>query len=642
MLDSRSDVTDDRKSLKEVPATVDSAISMGDESLAVSFPNEKNAVEIPDAHTLRIDTDDANTSSESSEPKDESADLESRAPDLSTSPTSPPSQALGGPDRPEAIRQSSKVQELVHMYDGIARRKDPPAEPLLTGPRIVLVGSDGVMNTDEDIQDEPTMHEVAQSEPEPRPEPLEEHEDKEPENDDTDHSASDSPKDQQEIEPAIESSEKRHEPSNDAKVPSIPYAYDLEYLDDLFPSTPTPPIDPEPVPDVIIDDTFASISERKAWYRMSRRGPMRQHNQGNDNDYVRLDWRSSEVRSRTLHIVRRWMEEDSIAGRVVLGRRTGPAGPSMFNWDSQAPQVQIGDLFGKKEHKRSISVASRGSRGSLPSPTSATFAWSGGHESPAASMGKPSLDEPKRNNFIAPPPTMASPTIASFGWNSEPRDVGTTNGGFGEKNNVAPTQKALAPVPTAPTRLLPSLDTVVANGSTKEPLGAVTIEETEDEDEWGEMVSSPTWPSEPLTHDKKAVPILSDHAVTARPDPPQPIDAPVTVAGSEPHGVSTLPEAYPTNRRETAATLPERFSGAHENPGLDLEAPVMREVPIVPAELVEPGPWDSFGGPGVALSPKNEEPEVILKTQPQSLTEGEEAVVQQLLKNIPDMSYMLR
>lgn len=609
--------------MKDVPATVDSAISMGDESLAVSFHDEKNAVGAQDTHDIDIDADEANTRSDPSQSKHGSVDLESREPDLPASPTGKPSPALGGPGRPEAMRQSSKVQELVHMYDGIARRKDPPTEPLLTGPRIVLVGSDGTTGPDEGIQHEPAIHDTAPS----GLEPLEGHEDEEPENDDTNRSESDSPKKQQGIEPAIESPELNHGPALDAKAPSIPYDYDLKYLDELFPSTPTPPVDPEPVPDVIIDDTFASISERKAWYRMSRRGPMRQHNQGNDEDYVRLDWRSSEVRSRTLHIVRRWMEEDSIAGRVVLGRRTGPVGASMFNWDSQAPQVQIGDLFGKKEHKRSTSGASRGSRGSLPSPASATFAWSGGHESPAASVRKPSLHEPKRNEFIAPPPTMTPSTVASFGWNSEFQGAAATNGGLEEQSTVALAKKVPSPLPAASARVLQSLDTVVAHVPAKGPSGAETIEESEDEDEWGEMVSSPTWPSGPLTHDNKPLPMSSDHASTHRSDSPKPIDAPVKAAGSETYGASTLPEG---------------FIGAHENPGLDLEISVMREAPIVPARSVEPDPWDSLEGPSVDLLPSNEEPRVGPKTQPHSLAEDEEAVVKQLLKSIPDMSYMLR
>src|SRR6478609_5242817 len=78
--------------------------------------------------------------------------------------------------------------------------------------------------------------------------------------------------------------------------------------------------------DVIIDDSFTSISERKAWYLMSRPGSMRKHNLGDDENYVRVGWGNSQVREQAIRIVRRWMEEDSITGRVVLGRRGGAVG----------------------------------------------------------------------------------------------------------------------------------------------------------------------------------------------------------------------------------------------------------------------------------------------------------------------------
>jgi hypothetical protein len=246
------------------------------------------------------------------------------------------------------------------------------------------------------------------------------------------------------------------------KLSPISVTVDLSAIDRLFPSVKLAKPSPEPVPDVIIDDTFASTSERKAWYRLSRRGPMRMHDLGDEENFVRMDWKSSNVRHDTLVIVRRWMEEDSIAGRVVLGRRGGDEpGSKLFNWDSSAPQVEIGDLLGKKtrkskEHSRQ---GSRTSIGSPISPTAATFAWSSPPASPVASVQspvapstvvkptQPPVDRPK-SIFIPPPPAIGRPVSIDQAL----------------KRPVAP------PIT---------------------PLGAPQDSTDEEEDDWGEMVASP-------------------------------------------------------------------------------------------------------------------------------------------------------
>ncbi|TQV98940.1 hypothetical protein V2A60_007364 [Cordyceps javanica] len=151
-----------------------------------------------------------------------------------------------------------------------------------------------------------------------------------------------------------------------------PYPIDLSNLDDLFPSSTASTTCPEPVPDVIIDSSCTTTSERKTWYRISRAGSARRHDSGGgddeNQDYRRVTWAASEVRTKTLHIVRRWMEQDSIAGRVVLGsRKAGPLGASMFNWDSSEPAVEISELLrqrvqnggGHHHHARNRSLPSR-------------------------------------------------------------------------------------------------------------------------------------------------------------------------------------------------------------------------------------------------------------------------------------------
>ncbi|UKZ72909.1 hypothetical protein TrVFT333_000546 [Trichoderma virens FT-333] len=168
----------------------------------------------------------------------------------------------------------------------------------------------------------------------------------------------------------------------------VHYPIDFTKLDDLFPSTPPITTEAELVPDVIIDDTFASSSERRAWYRVSRYGSKRKHDMGGDENYVRVTWSKSQIRERTTQTVRRWMEEDSITGRVVLGRRLGGSGAVMFNWNSPAPQVEIGEFLGRHSRNSSLTVQS-----AVASPTASSFGWASSVPSSPAVSRHPLANE---------------------------------------------------------------------------------------------------------------------------------------------------------------------------------------------------------------------------------------------------------
>ncbi|CAM1508149.1 Fc.00g049970.m01.CDS01 [Cosmosporella sp. VM-42] len=248
------------------------------------------------------------------------------------------------------------------------------------------------------------------------------------------------------------------------KGPKIPFPIDTSKLDDLFPSVDASFPDPEPIPDVIIDDTFASISERKAWYRTSRYGSIRKHNLGDDENYVRINWSNSQIREQGIGIVRRWMEEDSIGGRVVLGRRTGAAGSKIFNWDSSAPQVEISELFGRKSHSRHASTVSKDTTRTAASPTVAAFGWS--------STSSPTIT-------IPPPASDTSPN---------------TEHGCGTKfpvqavSSLQPVSRPVSIVQASPVSPLGQPPITAEADDANEAEEEV---EDEDDDDWGEMVSSP-------------------------------------------------------------------------------------------------------------------------------------------------------
>ncbi|KAK0720211.1 hypothetical protein B0H67DRAFT_484488 [Lasiosphaeris hirsuta] len=223
------------------------------------------------------------------------------------------------------------------------------------------------------------------------------------------------------------------------------------------------------VSDYIITDSFGEISERKTWYRVSRMGSLRKYNAGDDENYRLVAWPTSTIRQDTIKIVRRWMEEDSIAGRVTLGGGISKTQKNMFGWDSSAEPVTLDAVFGKRKgHSRATSLQPlagpplRKTSGSLRSP-------------------------------IHRPSSVVVPPVASFGWSSN-----------------SPTSP---PLQTQPAKSIPPLARPVAapqpsstlqhsmpqiSALEKLPPNAAAIRiptstpKEDDDDEWGEMVTSPS------------------------------------------------------------------------------------------------------------------------------------------------------
>lgn len=224
------------------------------------------------------------------------------------------------------------------------------------------------------------------------------------------------------------------------------------------------------IPDHIIDDSFTEISERKTWYRISRMGSSRKYNAGDDENYRLVTWPTSTIREDTIKVVRRWMEEDSIAGRVTLGGGISKMQKNMFGWDSAAEPVALDTVFRKKTHSRASSLqnsaagptrkVSSSLRSPLDRPSSvvvppvATFGWS---------TNSPSFESPVQSAGIQPPPKpTATSTTAPFQPAPSPHSP-----------------MLQAPSPASPSNLLPSSNQATNTG------------DGDDDDDWGEMVSSP-------------------------------------------------------------------------------------------------------------------------------------------------------
>ncbi|KAF3940776.1 hypothetical protein ABW19_dt0208473 [Dactylella cylindrospora] len=148
----------------------------------------------------------------------------------------------------------------------------------------------------------------------------------------------------------------------------------LSALDNLYRTKP------RQLPASSATELISTTSQRKTWYKLVRKESARNSIQG--EDVLRVRWSGSETQKKVHDIVKRWISEDRMSGRAVLGGGVGAVG--MFDWNSNTP----------------------GTRSNPISPAQSTF--------PAAP--KPRIDPSKRSSITGPPTT--SPRSPSFGWSS--------------------------------------------------------------------------------------------------------------------------------------------------------------------------------------------------------------------------------
>jgi hypothetical protein len=376
-------------------------------------------------------------------------------------------------DGADVLRKSSKVQGLVEMYDGIAKKASTSELHSQHGTELPQLQPAKTREVGEPIHAELLNEQVNDATHITTPELSgKDHMESEPDKTDNDvpeqseappgtlqksHDYNDDIISEDKEEQIITSSA-----TDTPKSSSIPYPVDLTNLDALFRETPCNSIatTSEHIPDTIVNDSFTNISERKTWYRISRFGSTLKHDSGNDDSYRRVTWANSRVRERTLKIVRGWMEQDSIAGRVVLGRKPGPLGASMFGWDSSEPQMEIGELLrNKANHIRNRSLPAT----ETPvTPITASFGWNTTAtvpSTPSAVVQSPTFAAHMGSLAATVAKKPESPDFPSSPWEEEPKSSDEAQGLGLEQ----PAREVAPP-----------------------------IEDVEDDDDWGEMVSSPT------------------------------------------------------------------------------------------------------------------------------------------------------
>jgi len=382
------------------------------------------------------------------------------------------------------------------------------------------------------------------------------------------------------------------------------------------------------ISDHILSDSFTEISERKTWYRISRMGSSRKHNAGDDENYRLVTWPTSAIRVDTIKIVRRWMEEDSIAGRVTLGGGVSKTQKNMFGWDSSAEPVTLDTVFGRKKHIRGSSVQS--------------------------------LHDPQRkvSGTSYRPSSVVVPPVATFGWSSNsPTSVPQTQLPSviqPPSDRITIPMKPILPPPQKPAVIeKPAPPVLSAPGDTLPQSAA-----QDDDDDWGEMVSSPSESKATgggLLSLDEAFSFPAPSSVTAlKPSEASaftPVDTLAPSSLADPWAVADFsvfespPKGPPKQTAASNSTIPVppppsvSASFAISSPAFELPlASSGAASGLVPPARAAPkqGSTDSTFSPTtpleiaspIALPSVDEEPEV-------------DDQVRRIIANLPDLSYML-
>ncbi|TQN72613.1 hypothetical protein CSHISOI_02843 [Colletotrichum shisoi] len=543
---------------------------------------------------------------------------------------------------------SGKVLELVEMYDGIAKRTIKPPE--LMAPRRST--SREPETSVQEAQDRSTeMDNLPETEKAAPPRISAE---SDPDN---------LPENGNEVAGHVDEQDKPIRPDHD------PFETDLGKLDILLPDASLDGSElPEDVPDRIIHDSFTSISERKMWYRLSRNESLRKYNAVEDENYVRINWTNSTLRQDTLKTVRRWIEEDSFGGRAFRSGSTRNAGGGKsFGWDATtaATPVDLDRVFGRKQKLKATVHRPTHSIGGLPSLSTAPMVPSSAGNTPVSSR-----------------PNDTWEGSVTFAWSNDKANGGGTKADTEGEASKPPAPRIPLPLAFAgfdnkprshaslPAFMIPTAPTpAVVNATTVKEEEA---EENEEDDEWGDMVSPTTaeatdstsipktsrdsFSTNPLP-DATTTPPSSDSFTTSNHDPdalgagknsehdsrdksgledigsvirrPTPASTPRPAAAGIPQsqgGTSSPPASTHTFRPASAVKRPANIS-------------IAATVTDPPAPLTSVKAGVSAGG--LIETPLRTGPNTPSTAQPRNSAD-DFALVQHFVRNLPDLSYMLR
>lgn len=601
------------------------------------------------------------------------------------------------PKRPQVPRKvSSKIQELVEHFDGLAK----PAEgsELLQGTRD-STQEPRQAPVSEDLQEE-DRHTASDALPE-QEDDMDDFGDFEEGNSEAGESVAGEPvesfvpieKNTNTVQESRGVQEKGFLPKED----NIPVTFDIDTsaLDTMYSSNEfTPSTERIFIPDRDLDNTLSSTDQRKTWYRISRYGTKRKHDAGDDDNYVRITWAQSHVRQDTLKIVARWIEEDRISGRVILGGKN--KGVSGFGWnDAKAAPIPIAQAFAAKQGKKPEPLPTplpevprewpkglvrKASASKTRSPSSrrrssvkslSVSGHSAVPDNPVATFGwnTPSAPGQKVDTLESKVPTPASAEVQSPPRQSRPSHRSTSS----IPSLAVNTEQNTPPVATLRARPPPvsKVDVPVL------PNLSLSNLKDEEEDDWGEMVSSPviatapTLPAVSRSKGHKPSQSSSETLPTIVDIPRSPISA---ISQASPQQSVQKPSSKNFDKILTSKTVavpayPSQKQEVHqrEKDFSVVLSPVSTAsatmVPSSPSSTADPWDLSFFDTPVLPVkttpvaTPKttahksavpknvkfNEPSPVASKNKWKSKDEIEQDVtVQRVVKGLPDLSYMLR
>jgi hypothetical protein len=592
------------------------------------------------------------------------------------------------PKRPQIPRKvSSKVQELVEHFDTLAQKEETPS--IISGHTSAAEGRVEVTEQPEDDADDMDDFgdfEDGQSEID---EPTEESEPAAPATPESKALPKDS-------EPVLSHSPENRTPKKE--YGPVDFPFDASLLSKLYQQG-----DDEPSTESIFisdrapHDSFTSTEQRKTWYRLSRYGPMRKHNMGDDENYTRVNWTQSEIRVETLKIVARWIEEDRMSGRVMLGG--GSKAGSMFGWnDQKAAPTSISAAFASKAMTKKVETVPVAPAVEVPRE------WPQGLVRDRSTSKSRSPSKARRRSSVK---SIKSPEevkgdrqspVANFGWNSGPEGFPkshsrntSTKGSFGSISNAIPLTNSPSPTqkrtsssrsssttskPTEPIQKKP----ISATNILLPPLNSKTIlspiaptpaaaEFFDGEDDWGEMISSPVVSTPPvlpqpnsLRH-KKSQSLIGNFpsAKTSM----TPIAPRQSMDSAQPHrSMASFDDILmPEKNSPQSAKSPETFN-TFSTPSSAFGSPVGQSSTAQPIAAGPSDPWDLsfFDTPPAPVPAPASKPSPLPKSTPlktvsfantraspaspatRKLKEEieQDRIVQSVIKGLPDLSYMLR
>lgn len=273
------------------------------------------------------------------------------------------------------------------------------------------------------------------------------------------------------------------------------------------------------IPDTIPHDSFSSVEQRKTWYRISRYSSLRKHNSGDGDNYVRVNWTRSKIRLETLKIAGRWMEQDHISGRVLLGGDSKDG--ALFGWnDPKAAPMPLAAAFATARGKQKLQAPATVGTGSV-----APRELPKGHVKPDPSSQTPSASKQRRQSSARASKTSEEAKhsvpfpVAIFGWNSDSQPVLPLSGLDSKSLPVAVNQPSSSQNSTPSNKLQSSSGVLAAIASTKQTSDDLNGRHTSQpntkasglatpsatiqnpshcfDNDWGEMMASPVASSPP-------------------------------------------------------------------------------------------------------------------------------------------------